>query len=398
MESMGLDVRDLLDLLAGIAARGAVLLGLVALVTRTARRRSASLRHGLWAAAVAGHLVLPFVGAILPRWQVAVLPPVDRAPIPAALRSTAGPTPARVEGIGSPTTLANDSRHPSGSLASEGPRILVALWAFGAALLLARRMGAELKLRRWVAAAREVSDPRRIRAMNDAVQALGLRRPVPLLETDRAPVPMVSGAWNPRIVLPTASASWDPDTLRGVLLHELAHVRRGDIRWNLLAYLGRALFWFDPLTWLAVRRMRIEGERAADDAVLAAGERPSGYAAMLLELASAAGRSAPAAALALVGDSGLDARIDAVLAHRDRRSLARRQVMAGVLILTAGVGVLAAVEPGRSAATAAAPASRPARFENPSGSPVQIQLAEVQAVTGVGGRPGEVRLTRARLR
>ena len=63
--------------------------------------------------------------------------------------------------------------------------------------------------------------------------------------------------------------------MQAVLLHELAHLRRRDPLWQLVAHCGLALHWFNPLAWFAVRRLRIEQERACDDFVLRAGIRAS---------------------------------------------------------------------------------------------------------------------------
>ena len=56
-----------------------------------------------------------------------------------------------------------------------------------------------------------------------------------------------------------------------MLAHELAHVLRNDWLSQLSAELLRALYWFNPLVWLASRRLREESERACDDAVLEMG-------------------------------------------------------------------------------------------------------------------------------
>jgi beta-lactamase regulating signal transducer with metallopeptidase domain len=395
---MGIDASHLLTALAGFALRGGIILLVLALAAWGARRRSASLRHGLWAAALAAQLVLPLAATTLPRWTVAM----PALPIDAISRGAEGPAP----GHGAParddaTSRPAPERRPpgrSGAAAFDLPRLLLLVWFGGTVLLLARRAMAEARLRRWVASTRPIADPRRLQAMSEASAALGLRQRVRMLESERASVPLVCGGWRPRIVLPVTSAGWDTSTLRSVLLHELAHVRRGDVRWNLLAHLVRAVYWFDPLCWLAVHRMRVEAEQAADDAVIAAGERPSGYAGMLLDFAGAAVLPAPAAALAFLGRSGLGARIEAILSGRDRRPPARREVIAGTLALAATVGLVAAAAPARSGAPAARdPARRAARFENHPGSPVRILAAEVLVLPAAGGEPGEVRLTRPRL-
>ena len=54
-----------------------------------------------------------------------------------------------------------------------------------------------------------------------------------------------------------------------VFLHELAHVRRADILLNWLMLFVRSLHWFNPLVWLAMRRLRADRELVCDAMVLA---------------------------------------------------------------------------------------------------------------------------------
>jgi cell division protein FtsI/penicillin-binding protein 2 len=90
-----------------------------------------------------------------------------------------------------------------------------------------------------------------------------------------------------------------------------------------------AIHWFNPLVWIGAHRLRIEREIAADDAVLAAGVRPSHYAEELLAVATSA--ATPGAALAMAERSSLEARVMSILASRLARApLAARGTVAVV--------------------------------------------------------------------
>ncbi|BFI96541.1 MAG: TonB family protein [Rhodanobacter sp.] len=77
--------------------------------------------------------------------------------------------------------------------------------------------------------------------------------------------------WAPRsqLLLPADFLErFDADERLMVLRHELAHLRRGDALWRLIAELALALLWFHPLAWLARPRFRLDQELACDERVL----------------------------------------------------------------------------------------------------------------------------------
>jgi hypothetical protein len=128
--------------------------------------------------------------------------------------------------------------------------------------------------------------------------------------------PLALGLVRATILLPPSARRWPLERRRTVLLHELAHVARGDCRSQALAHIACALYWFNPLVWLAARELRRERERACDDLVLRQGTRASDYAACLLEVARAA--RMPSVALAMARRSELEGRLLAVFSDRAR--------------------------------------------------------------------------------
>ncbi|HMO65145.1 MAG TPA: M56 family metallopeptidase, partial [Verrucomicrobiota bacterium] len=91
----------------------------------------------------------------------------------------------------------------------------------------------------------------------------------------------------PVILLPERlAAGLAADQLDDVLLHELAHVRRGDLWTGHAQALLQCVWWWHPLVWLAGRRLNRAREEAADEAVLAALDRePPRYAETLVAVA-----------------------------------------------------------------------------------------------------------------
>ncbi len=164
---------------------------------------------------------------------------------------------------------------------------------------------------------------------------LGVRRRVDLLGSPDRAMPMTWGLWRTRLLLPDSSSTWAADQRRTVLLHELAHARRWDCATQLVVQIACALYWFNPLVWLAWRRMQTEREQACDDLVLASGTKASAYAEQLLHIASEMPATRfSAAAIAMARPSRLEGRLLAILdVRRNRRTLTWSAVALAMLLV-----------------------------------------------------------------
>jgi beta-lactamase regulating signal transducer with metallopeptidase domain len=98
--------------------------------------------------------------------------------------------------------------------------------------------------------------------------------------------PATFGWIRPTILLPDACLEQEHSELESILLHELHHVRRWDFVWNGFAVVSRALLFFHPAAWYAVRRIQFDRELACDLAVVSASPKQRvNYAECLVRFA-----------------------------------------------------------------------------------------------------------------
>jgi TonB family protein len=326
--------------LIGVALKSSAVLALAWLAAWLLRNRPAAVRHLVWTAAAASVLALPLLSLILPAVRMPVGGTLSALvpDITFQAGATAGAATASRLGPAAPQTKPAPAKSPI-----DWRLPLLLIWAAGALVALARMA---------VAAAVIATMRRRARphpAQTEGValaKAIGIIHAVDVLQTPAGSMPMTCGLLRPAIFLPADAADWDAERRRVVLLHELAHVYRGDAGAHILARLALALHWWNPLAWIAWRESLKERERAADDLVLLAGERASAYAGHLLEVARALQSKSPMAwtALAMARRSQLEGRLLAILDPRiPRHSVARVSALATVLLAIGTVAPFAAM-------------------------------------------------------
>ncbi len=166
-------------------------------------------------------------------------------------------------------------------------------------------------------------------------RSFGFGTPPTVLETDGDGSPLLVGLLRPAVVFPTATLSRLDGPERAVVIgHELAHLRRGDLVWGLVAAVVRAVFFFHPLAWLCERRLRSTQEIAADELAVARHHHdPVGYASLLV---SVVGKLGPGRLprLMAVGTAGAHQTLkQRLVAMRYMKPLSRRAVAVYSLVL-----------------------------------------------------------------
>ena len=363
-------------LLVDSAVKGTALLVLAAIAATILRRDSAATRHLVWMLAIASLLAVPALSAILPGWRVLpgwaavspqpvvaeATPPSIAGPAAGAVGLTRSARPVEVERP--PATAYEPAEPPDSPPASAAPVVipespargrswidaLPLVWAIGFSTLTLRLLAARWMLRISERRATVVWSTRQpakanhdpiATALKAACLQLGIRRPVTLLIHPDGTIPVVWGVLRSRLLLPAAARQWGGEQLRSVLHHELAHVKRRDAMAQLLVQAACALHWFNPLAWLAARRLDVERERACDDLVLASGVRPSDYAGHLLGVVTglSPARWTPSCGLAMARRSSLEGRLAAVLGEDRNRRGVSAALAAVALAIAAGIAV-----------------------------------------------------------
>jgi HEAT repeat protein/beta-lactamase regulating signal transducer with metallopeptidase domain len=381
---MTMTLTDLFSFLLPAAVKAsAVLVGAFA-VTRLVVKASAAARYLVWQLSIAAVLALTVASALItPRWRIlpsflalsstSSVQPSERASGRASPAVHETPAPA-IGAAASPrvsstivqsTAIERDRAAPvARSLASSYPlgTTLRALWLAGALAILLRFLIGSLAARRFTRGAQPIEAKEWARLNETMALAAGLGHPVSLLKSRRASTPMTFGVLNPVVLLPSDADEWTDERRRVVLLHELAHVRRFDALTNVLVTVACAVYWFNPLMWIAAGRMRAEAERACDDWVLRAGVQASSYADHLLSLIqSIGGAPTPAAALPMASRSTFEGRLLAILEPNMNRSGLRRGQVA---LLTTGIVALVLPLSAMTTAVSAAPHVSPAANTN----------------------------------
>lgn len=319
---------SLLSFLGFAASVQAVVLAVGWATASALRHHSPATRHYAWTLAVLGALVVPWAGVLVPQWDSAAS--VTGLNLMAHLPSRLAAAP------GAPMLPAN--------LDPAWPRLLAVVWGVGA-LLVALRFA-----RGWFVAwklgwrAVPTVDPHWLTSCRSASDLLNIRGDVMLARSAEIETPLTLGLFHPRVLLPVSADGWSAARLNAVLLHELGHVRRRDLAVQAAAQLVCVLCWYNPLAWLAARRLRKERELAADDLVLSAGVRPSAYAADLVAIARGRFSGALADGAACMAESPLSVRVLRILDQAVPRAPMSRHVRFAMwgLAVVAVVGTAAA--------------------------------------------------------
>ena|GEM_PF-1153724 len=302
---------------------GTALAGVTWLLTRPLRRRAyAGLEAALWSI-----VLIKFLIPVGPGWSLSltsVCQTLSRhAPGAAVTARIADPDPTAT------TAAPVPGRQHGGANRAQRPwrwtALVAAAYLAGAVALLAIRTRSYRSLRARCRAL-PPADESTHRLVHDVCRRLGVLR-IPSIRIDEeCPAPFILGFFRPLLVLSHLQLV-RPDELETVIVHEVSHLRRGDMFVRYLQWIAGTLLFFWPVVAWVNRRIDAAREHACDEWALRHGKLTAGeYARCLLNAVRPmrCGRLSYQPAFMAANPNTIERRIDMILQSPDRP--ARRRV------------------------------------------------------------------------
>ncbi len=332
----------------GLMAIAGSLLALLSLIWLRRWPSSASTRHRVWLLSVIAPLSIPIASELLPNWEVrlpfsstlvtfADTPALSNAPAPKGSKLPTTPS--------TPAVPKTETRTTPPAL---WPPILVAIWASIASIRLAWWIVGAISLRRLARRCERMDASMFLDLVESTKAKLGMKKQIQLYMSSERETPMQWGMWRPKVLLPMESSRWQPERIRTVLLHELAHVARADCVTRAVAHFVTSILWFNPVSHLAYRRLVSECELACDDIALKSGCDPFAYADTLLDVSRLRQKqtSKLTPALGMATTSLLEGRVRAILSpQNDRSAVSIRASILSLLISGSIISLVAVLRP-----------------------------------------------------
>ena len=307
----------MIDTLARASVDGAVFASVVWVISRAVPGLPAGAKSFLWWCAAAKFaLALVWTTPVL----LPVLPPAEPVATYAAVAETRATSSEHIS-VG-----ASADGQPAPTRGVPWSMLVLAAWGLGCGVAAYRGLSRCRGVHRVVGCSTEA--PEYVQLMTaDLGEQLGLRRLPEVRVSDEVVTPLVTGLRRPVILLPLERfGRLSLEQQRMTLCHELVHLKRGDLWLGCVPAVAERLFFFHPLSHVAVREYLFWREAACDAAVIQTLDvAPQEYGGLLLNLGVVRPRASLAAAGAPWSFSILKRRI-VMLRDPSSRSLASRVV------------------------------------------------------------------------
>jgi len=225
------------------------------------------------------------------------------------------------------------------------PWLTIAAWIWLAIAVLALLRSIIVTRRLTASALRIAAAPpqRAIDALDAARRRLGINHSIDIIASALCEAPAVIRVLRPIIVLPlNGCETLDDEELESLLCHECAHVARRDNLISVFEAIAGAVFWFNPIVWLARRRIALAREAACDELVADNASRAETYVGALAKFCDAL-VVPPVAGVSCMASAHLKERIRHIMSYDSMKTGARsHRVIAAAASLAVALFVFAA--------------------------------------------------------
>lgn len=147
--------------------------------------------------------------------------------------------------------------------------ILAGIWIVGVLVLSVLFINAWLKIKKIKDTTSVLKTKEVLILFEQCKNRLGISKKLMVGESPLVKSPMMFGLFKTYVVLPVHFDEWlSMKDIEYIFLHELNHYKHKDMATNYLIVIYQILYWFNPLVWIAFRKMRLDREIACDSAVL----------------------------------------------------------------------------------------------------------------------------------
>jgi len=324
-----------IELIIEMTIKATLILGTAFTIILIWKRASASLRHFILCFSIISILILPWITFILPSWNVSIFPPIFQNDNSLSVQNPEEQVSSFQHFL--PEAFPDIKQNTDSGAISDTfikksgrpiswPVLIIIIWLTGAFGVLIRLLTG-LSGSWWII--------KNSSALHDAPlenfvlqhkRKMNIKRNIRLLQSKKVVVPLTWGWLRPAIVFPCNVSGWSEERVRIVLLHELAHIKRGDILSTVLTYISSIVYWYNPLVWITLRQLHYERERACDDFVLESGTKPSVYASHLLDMVKMI-NGKNRLCVAMAQKYTIENRLKTILSNKNNRTILKPSMM-----------------------------------------------------------------------
>jgi bla regulator protein blaR1 len=180
----------------------------------------------------------------------------------------------RINGVdASPAPNSNIIHDFTVSVNKEAPEFvyqtIFTVWVIGVVLFIGAAVYSNYQINQIKKSAVAVHNQKLNKLLEECKEIVGVKRNIKLRETALISSPITFGIFQAFIFLPSKTTeTFSLNELKHVFLHELYHQKSKDLFVNYVMWLFHIIYWFNPVIWYALKRIRMDRELACDASVL----------------------------------------------------------------------------------------------------------------------------------